>query len=114
MSGDIAIHARGLTKRFGAFTAVDGVSLDVEPGEIHGFLGPHGAGKTTTLRMIAGLLKPTSGRVLVNGHDLAADDQQAVLVAGDEALDQHGSAVAGFGGDRVGGVVADVGVTGQD
>ena len=65
----IAIH--DLVKRYGAFTAVDGVSLDVPPGEIHGFLGPNGAGKTTTLRMIAGLLKPTSGRILVNGHDLA-------------------------------------------
>jgi len=50
-----------LVKRYGSFTAVDGVSLDVSPGEIHGFLGPNGAGKTTTIRMIAGLLKPTSG-----------------------------------------------------
>ena len=66
-----------LVKTYGAFTAVDGVSLDVEPGEIHGFLGPNGAGKTTTIRMIAGLLKPTSGRVLVNGHDLAADPEAA-------------------------------------
>ena len=60
-----------LVKRYGTFTAVDGVSLDVEPGEIHGFLGPNGAGKTTTIRMIAGLLKPTSGTILVNNHDLA-------------------------------------------
>jgi len=66
-----------LVKTYGAFTAVDGVSLDVEPGEIHGFLGPNGAGKTTTIRMIAGLLKPTSGRVLVNGHDLATDPEAA-------------------------------------
>jgi ABC-2 type transport system ATP-binding protein len=61
-----------LVKRYGAFTAVDGVSLDVQPGEIHGFLGPNGAGKTTTIRMIAGLLKPTSGRITVNGHDMDA------------------------------------------
>jgi ABC-2 type transport system ATP-binding protein len=65
------IQIENLVKKYGAFTAVDGVSLDVQPGEIHGFLGPNGAGKTTTIRMIAGLLKPTSGRVLVNGHDLA-------------------------------------------
>jgi ABC-2 type transport system ATP-binding protein len=71
----IAIH--DLVKRYGQFTAVDGVSLDVQPGEIHGFLGPNGAGKTTTLRMIAGLLKPTSGRIAVNGHDLAAAPEQA-------------------------------------
>jgi ABC-2 type transport system ATP-binding protein len=66
-----------VTKHYGAFTAVDGVSLDVPPGEIHGFLGPNGAGKTTTLRMIAGLLKPTSGRILVNGHDLAKEPDAA-------------------------------------
>jgi ABC-2 type transport system ATP-binding protein len=64
-------------KRYGKFTAVDGVSLDVPPGEIHGFLGPNGAGKTTTLRMIAGLLKPTAGRILVNDHDLATDPEAA-------------------------------------
>ncbi len=71
------IHARGLTKRFGTFTAVDGVSLDVAPGQIHGFLGPNGAGKTTTIRMIAGLLKPTSGRILVNDHDLSKEPEAA-------------------------------------
>jgi ABC-2 type transport system ATP-binding protein len=71
----IAIH--DLVKQYGTFTAVDGVSLDVQPGEIHGFLGPNGAGKTTTLRMIAGLLKPTSGRIVVNGHDLAAEPEAA-------------------------------------
>jgi ABC-2 type transport system ATP-binding protein len=71
----IALH--DLIKTYGQFTAVDGVSLDVQPGEIHGFLGPNGAGKTTTLRMIAGLLKPTSGRIEVNGHDLAKDPEAA-------------------------------------
>jgi ABC-2 type transport system ATP-binding protein len=67
------IEVQDLVKTFGAFTAVDGVSLDVASGEIHGFLGPNGAGKTTTLRIIAGLLKPTAGRVLVNGHDVATN-----------------------------------------
>src|SRR3989449_3070872 len=71
----IAVH--NLVKQYGKFTAVDGVSLDVQPGEIHGFLGPNGAGKTTTLRMIAGLLKPTSGRIEVNGHDLAKEPEAA-------------------------------------
>jgi ABC-2 type transport system ATP-binding protein len=71
------IQIEQLVKRYGTFTAVDGVSLDVQPGEIHGFLGPNGAGKTTTIRMIAGLLKPTSGRVLVNGHDLALAPEAA-------------------------------------
>ena len=71
----IAIH--DLVKQYGAFTAVDGITLDVGPGEIHGFLGPNGAGKTTTLRMIAGLLKPTSGRIAVNGHDMSAAPERA-------------------------------------
>jgi len=71
------IAVENLVKRYGSFTAVDGVSLEVQPGQIHGFLGPNGAGKTTTIRMIAGLLKPTAGRVLVNGHDLAMEPEQA-------------------------------------
>ncbi|HUG52195.1 MAG TPA: ABC transporter ATP-binding protein [Vicinamibacteria bacterium] len=66
-----------LVKRYGSFTAVDGVSLSVPSGEIHGFLGPNGAGKTTTIRMIAGLLKPTGGRVSINGHDLATQPEVA-------------------------------------
>ena len=71
------IQVQDVVKRYGAFTAVDGVSLDVAPGEIHGFLGPNGAGKTTTIRMIAGLLKPTAGRIVINGHDLAAEPERA-------------------------------------
>jgi ABC-2 type transport system ATP-binding protein len=72
----------GLVKRFGSFTAVDGVDLEVTPGEIHGFLGPNGAGKTTTIRIVAGLLKPTSGRVVVDGHDLARAPEAAKRALG--------------------------------
>jgi ABC-2 type transport system ATP-binding protein len=71
------IAVEQLVKRYGDFTAVDGVSLEVRGGEIHGFLGPNGAGKTTTIRMIAGLLKPTAGRVLVNGHDITMAPEAA-------------------------------------
>ena len=71
------IAIQDLVKRYGTFTAVNGVSLDVAGGEIHGFLGPNGAGKTTTIRMVAGLLKPTSGRIAVNGHDLATAPELA-------------------------------------
>ena len=71
------IATENLVKRYGQFTAVDGVTLEVGRGEIHGFLGPNGAGKTTTIRMIAGLLKPTSGRVIVNGHDLAREPERS-------------------------------------
>jgi ABC-2 type transport system ATP-binding protein len=71
------IAVTDLVKQYGSFTAVDGVTLDVQPGQIHGFLGPNGAGKTTTIRMIAGLLKPTAGRIEVNGHDLATEPELA-------------------------------------
>ena len=71
------ITVENLVKRFGKFTAVDGVSITVEAGQIHGFLGPNGAGKTTSIRMIAGLLKPDSGRILVNGHDLGREPEAA-------------------------------------
>ena len=71
------IAVESLVKQYGAFTAVDGISIRVEPGEIHGFLGPNGAGKTTTIRMIAGLLQPTNGRVMVNGHDMSGDPETA-------------------------------------
>jgi ABC-2 type transport system ATP-binding protein len=76
------IEVQNLVKQFGGFTAVDGVSLAVQPGQIHGFLGPNGAGKTTTIRIVAGLLKPTSGRVLVNGHDLALEPEAAKAALG--------------------------------
>jgi ABC-2 type transport system ATP-binding protein len=71
------IAVQNLVKAYGNFKAVDGVSLNVEPGEIHGFLGPNGAGKTTTMRMIAGLLKPTSGRIVVNNHDMECEPEAA-------------------------------------
>ena len=67
------ISLTSLTKRYGSFTAVDGIDLTVPRGELFGFLGPNGAGKTTTLRMIAGILRPTSGRVEIAGIDIAND-----------------------------------------
>jgi len=66
-SNDLAITARGLTKRFGDFTAVAEIDFDVRRGEIFGFLGPNGSGKTTTIRMMLGLLPPTAGTVQVLG-----------------------------------------------
>ncbi len=71
------IQIENLVKTFGSFRAVDDVSLEVPAGEIHGFLGPNGAGKTTTINMIAGLLRPSSGRVRIDGHDLALAPEQA-------------------------------------
>jgi ABC-2 type transport system ATP-binding protein len=70
-----AIHARALTRRFGSFTAVDSVSFEVGRGEIFGYLGANGAGKSTTIRMLTGLLAPTSGEATVAGHDVAASPE---------------------------------------
>jgi ABC-2 type transport system ATP-binding protein len=76
------IAVENVVKRYGGFTAVDGVSIQVAPGQIHGFLGPNGAGKTTSIRMIAGLLKPTSGRIIVNNHDLEREPEAAKAALG--------------------------------
>jgi len=70
-----AIEVRGLTRRFGQFVAVDGVTFDVGRGEIFGFLGSNGAGKSTTIRMLCGLLKPTSGTAIVGGIDVTRDPE---------------------------------------
>ncbi len=64
---DVAIRARGLSKRFGALTAVDGIDLDVPRRHVYGFLGPNGSGKSTTIRMLCGLLTPSAGRIEVLG-----------------------------------------------
>jgi ABC-2 type transport system ATP-binding protein len=69
------IETRDLTKRFGALTAVDHLNLTVAAGEIFGLVGPDGAGKTTTLRMLCGLMDPTEGSARVAGHDAARDSQ---------------------------------------
>ena len=76
-----AIRVRGLTKTFGAFTAVDGIDVTVTRGQIFGFLGPNGSGKTTTIRMLTGTLRPQSGAAF--GDDLAAvDEGQLIAVCG--------------------------------
>ncbi len=71
-----AVDIDKLTRRFGAFTAVDDISLTVRAGEIFGFLGANGAGKTTAIRMLCGLLLPTSGRGLVNGFDIYRENEK--------------------------------------
>ena len=71
-----AIVARGLTRRFGRVTAVDGVDLDIPRARIYGFLGPNGSGKSTTIRMLCGLLRPTSGSVHVLGHEMPRDAER--------------------------------------
>ena len=70
------VETRSLVKRFGAFTAVDHVSLQVQRGEIFGFLGPNGAGKSTTIRILCGLLEPTEGEATVAGFDVRTQSEQ--------------------------------------
>jgi sodium transport system ATP-binding protein len=88
-----ALAAEGLTKQFDSVTAVDNVSLEVRSGEIVGLLGPNGAGKTTILRMLVGILTPTSGRVAINGLDLHAHPLEAKqgigFLSGDTQLYQR-------------------------
>jgi len=71
--GTPAIRTEGLTKRYGALTALDHLDLEVSPGEVLGYLGPNGAGKTTTIRLLLGLISPTAGRSLVFGIDSQLD-----------------------------------------
>jgi len=71
------IRLTNLTKKYGKFTAVDGINLEIRRGEVFGFLGPNGAGKTPTMRIIAGILQPTSGKIEIAGDDIAGDPLKA-------------------------------------
>ena len=86
-AGQPSIELSGLTRRFGDFTAVDGISLSIPHGSFFGFLGPNGAGKTTTLRMITGLLPPSAGETRIEGRSLTTDGvaiKQRIGVVPDE------------------------------
>jgi ABC-2 type transport system ATP-binding protein len=88
-----AIEARKLVRRFGDFTAVDGVEFTVGQGEIFGFLGPNGAGKSTTINMLCTMLKPTAGSALINGFDVARQPhnvrQSIGIIFQDASLDDR-------------------------
>jgi ABC-2 type transport system ATP-binding protein len=76
------IEAQGLTKRFGKVDAVSSIDLDVAPGEIYGLIGPDGAGKTTTIRMLAAVMKPTAGAARVSGYDTRREAERLRLQIG--------------------------------
>lgn len=109
-NADAPIRVRGLVKRFGRLTALDGLDLEVAPGSVHGFLGPNGAGKSTTIRILLGLFRPDAGDVRVlgrrPGRDSSAINREVSYVAGDVALwpDLTGGqvldALAGLRGSR--------------
>jgi len=71
------IKVSNCTKKYGDFTAVDNLSLEVQKGEIFGFLGPNGAGKSTTIKMMVGLIRPDSGEIMIGGHNIITDPQNA-------------------------------------
>jgi ABC-2 type transport system ATP-binding protein len=89
----VAIHIENLTRRFNDLVAVDNISFDIENGEIFGLLGPNGAGKTTTLSMLSTMLKPTSGKAMVNGVDVERDEdgvrKSIGIVFQDQSLDEE-------------------------
>lgn len=78
----LAVCTRGLTRRFAARTAVDRIDLEVPEGSIYGFLGPNGSGKTTTIRMLLGLLRPDAGEIVISGLDALHDRRRAAATIG--------------------------------
>lgn len=80
------ISAQNITKDFDGFRAVDGLNLQVRKGEVFGFLGPNGAGKTTSINMLVGLLKPTSGKILINGKEVQRVDRSLIGICPQEIV----------------------------
>jgi ABC-2 type transport system ATP-binding protein len=76
------IRIENLTKKYDRLTAVEDLSLHIEPGELFAFLGPNGAGKTTTIKVLTGLLKPTTGRAFIGGHDVQVEHIEAKRLIG--------------------------------
>ena len=122
----LALRTHDLTRRFGDRIAVDRVGLEVPAGAIYGFLGPNGSGKTTTIRMILGLLKPDNGGIVINGINALAERRRAAATVG--CLLEAGSfypnisgwqnlmlaaRLLGFGDDEVGRVLSIVGMSGS-
>ncbi|WP_336923277.1 ATP-binding cassette domain-containing protein [Aquipuribacter sp. SD81] len=104
----VVVELRGLTKRYGSVTAVDGLDARVEPGRVTGFLGPNGAGKTTTLRLLLGLARPTAGTAVLDGRPFASLDDPARRVGA--ALDGGAAAPARSGRDHLRWLAAGAGI----
>ena len=83
------IEMRNIVKKFGDFTANDGINLVVHKGEIHAILGENGAGKSTLMNQLYGLLKPTSGDILVNGQKIVMNNPRDAIAAGIGIVHQH-------------------------
>ncbi|MDQ0223157.1 ABC transporter ATP-binding protein [Streptococcus moroccensis] len=96
MANDYVIEMRGITKKFGDFTANDNINLNVKKGEIHALLGENGAGKSTLMNMLAGLLEPTSGDILINGEKVTIDSPSKASRLGIGMVHQHFMLVDAF------------------
>ena len=94
------LEIKGLTKRFGTFTANDRIDLTIEPGEIHCLLGENGAGKSTLMNMLYGLLEPTEGEILVDGKPVSSPRRATRSTAGIGMVHQHFMLVPGLHGRR--------------
>ncbi|MDE2677199.1 MAG: ATP-binding cassette domain-containing protein, partial [Gemmatimonadota bacterium] len=93
-----AVRLRGVTKRFGAVRALEGVDFELAPGEIHGLLGENGAGKTTLARVVAGLLAPDAGHVEIGGREVRLGSAAEARALGVAMVHQHFSLVPRFSG----------------
>lgn len=82
MQSEAAMEARGITRDFGAFRAVDNVTLSIRRGTITGLIGPNGAGKTTFFNVLAGMLAPTAGQVFLNGEDVTGSMPETLFTKG--------------------------------
>src|SRR3712207_2058475 len=76
------LEVKDVKKRLGKRDIIKGISFEVKEGEIFGFLGPNGAGKTTTIRMLVGLIAPNSGNIIINGHDISKEREEALRATG--------------------------------
>ncbi|MGZ7047145.1 MAG: ABC transporter ATP-binding protein [Methanobacterium sp.] len=83
---EYVIEAKNLTKKFGDFLAVDDLNLKIKKGEVFGFLGPNGAGKTTSINMMVGLLRPSSGQILIDGKDVQKMDKRSIGICPQELV----------------------------
>ena len=97
----LPLEVVGLTKKFGTFTAVDHVTFDVQPGEVLGYLGPNGSGKTTTIRMLCGLIKPTEGTANVMGINVFKYPEQVKPLIGYMKRTKSGQRAASFSEKRL-------------
>src|SRR5690349_16244079 len=82
MSGEVMVETKGLTKKFGEFTALDNLSISLEKKQILGFIGPNGAGKTTTIKILVGLSRPTSGSASIAGVDCVSESRKIKKLVG--------------------------------